>query len=303
MTEKQSHALQLVERDRGQLAPIVASALEMLSQSPPELVAAAMDKILAVQERYEAGEARKAFAAAIVAAKRELPAVIGYDKKNSFAGYSYSTLAAIVDGVTKALSRNDLSASWDVSSIAGSGATPSSVTVICKLTHCAGHVEVSPPMMSPVENTTSAAGKEKKTPAQAIMSAATSLKRMTIMSMLGLSSGEETSEEDYDESPRQQVVTDPVRTREEAGESIEAAVGRWKSALFTAETADDCERVRREVKTRLQDGSPQYKAMVDLYKTRIRELRGAKAEQPKEAEIIDRVFGEGVTREPGSDDA
>jgi hypothetical protein len=299
MGEKNGHGLALVARDTTQLAPVVASALEMLRLSPPETVAAAMDKILAVQERYEAGEARKAFAAAIVAAKRELPAVIGYDATNKFVGYRYSTLAAIVDGITKALSRNDLSVSWDVSSSAGN------VTVVCKITHCAGHVEVSSPMTSPVENTTSAAGKEKKTPAQAIMSAATSLRRMTVMAMLGLSSGEETSDEasgDMDVTPAHaQMVTEAVRSLDPEGEPIETAMGRWRTELFTAATIVECDRVRREVKARLTVGSPHYETMVGMYKTRVKELktaheRPAKQPEPQDGEIV----GES---EPGADDA
>lgn len=299
MGEKNGQAIALVQRDATQLAPVVASALEMLRLSPPETVAAAMDKILAVQERYEAGEARKAFAAAIVAAKRDLPAVIGYDAQNKFAGYRYSTLAAIVDGITKALSRNDLSVSWDVSSAAGN------VTVVCKITHCAGHVEVSSPMTTPVENTTSAAGKEKKTPAQAIMSAATSLRRMTVMAMLGLSSGEETSDEvggDFTPHAQPQIVTDPVRTADPDEETISDAMARWRGDLFAAATIADCDRVRREVKVRLQEGTPQYTTMVEAYKTRVKELKTAH-ERPKgtpEPVQDGEIVGE---RTPGSDDA
>jgi hypothetical protein len=289
--------LALVERDMTQLAPVVASALEMLRLSPPETVAAAMDKILAVQERYEAGEARKAFAAAIVAAKRDLPAVIGYDAQNKFAGYRYSTLAAIVDAITKALSRNDLSVSWNVSS------TVNSVTVACKLTHSAGHVEVGDPMTTPVENTTSAAGKEKKTPAQAIMSAATTLKRVTVMSMLGLSSGEETSDEDgggMDAPPRQQMVNGSVRTVETTPETIDDMMKRWKAALFTAQTIAECDRVAREMNKHVQKGTPAFDAAGEMYNARKRELKTRHerpAEEPRDGEIV------GGSREPGADDA
>lgn len=294
MAEKQGvHALALVEREPMQLAPVVAAAMEMLHKSPPETVAAAMDKILAVQERYEAGEARKAFAAAIVAAKRELPAVIGYDAQNKFAGYRYSTLAAIVDAITKALSRNDLSVSWDVSS------SVDSVTVACKITHSAGHVEVSSPMTTKVENTTSAAGKEKKTPAQAIMSAATSLRRMTVMAMLGLSSGEDTSEEDFDVAPRQQVVTEPVRTRDAEEEPISVAMKRWQADLFTAHTKAEVDAIGKDIGKRLQRGTPEHATMVELYKARVAELKAEAAAptgKPVEGEIVQ-------DREPGADDA
>lgn len=119
--------------------------------------------------------------------------------------------------------------------------------------------------------------------------------------VLGLYSDAEEEIDTIDVTPRQQLVTEPVRTREEPDESIEVAMGRWKSDLFTASTIADCDRVRREIKARLQDGTPQYKAMVEAYKTRVKELKTrheqpAKQPEPQEGEIVDE-------REPGVDDA
>jgi len=192
MSETHKNAITVVERHETKpMAPVVAAGMELLRQSPsPEVFAATMDRLLAVQERYEANESRKAYAAAIVAVKSRLPSVVAYDSQNKFAGYKYTTLAALVDAVTGILSEHGLSVSWDAST-----PEPGSVSVICRLTHAAGHVESSSPMKSPVENTTTAAGKEKKTPVQAIMSVTTSLKRLTLMDILGISSGEETSDE------------------------------------------------------------------------------------------------------------
>jgi hypothetical protein len=192
MSDSHTNAITVVERhDARPLAPVVAAGMEMLRQNPsPEAFVATMDHLLAVQERHEANEARKAYAAAIVAVKRDLPSVIGYDAQNKFAGYKYSTLAAIVDAVTSKLSEHGLSVAWDAST-----QPPGTVTVTCRITHSAGHVEASSPMTSNTENTTTAAGKEKKTPVQAIMSTTTTLKRVTLMNMLGISSGEERTDE------------------------------------------------------------------------------------------------------------
>lgn len=193
-----SSAITVVERHETKpMAPVVAAGMELLRQSPsPEVFAATMDKLLAVQERHEANEARKAYAAAIVAVKSRLPSVVGYDAQNKFVGYKYATLAALVDAVTGILSEYGLSVSWDSSTPA-----PGMVTVICRLTHAAGHVETSSPISAPVENTTTAAGKEKKTPVQAIASASTTLRRVTLMNILGISSGEESSDEAHHGTP------------------------------------------------------------------------------------------------------
>jgi hypothetical protein len=119
--------------------------------------------------------------------------------------------------------------------------------------------------------------------------------------VLGLYSDAEKDDiEAIDVTPAPQLVTEPVRTQEEPDEPIEAAMARWRSALFTAATIAECDRVRREVKARLQDGTPQYKAMVDLYKARVKELKtaherpaGATEQQPQEGEIVtERQAGE-----------
>lgn len=228
MSDSHNNSISVIEHhDAKPMAPVVAAGMELLRQSPsPEVFAATMDRLLAVQERYEANEARKAYAAAIVRVKERLPRVVGYDAQNKFAGYRYSTLAAIVDAVTNELSECGISVAWDAST-----QPPGCVTVTCRLTHLAGHVEASSPMTTNVENTTTAAGKEKKTPVQAIASAATTLKRVTLMNMLGISSGEERSDDDDDKPPASRPDEVHVETNMRAvgwlnkqGRSVEDAV-------------------------------------------------------------------------------
>lgn len=195
MSDNHTNAITVIERDHEAkpMAPVVAAGMELLRQSPsPEVFAATMDRLLAVQERYEANEARKAYAAAIVAVKRKLPSVVGYDAENKHFGYRYATLAAIVDAVTGILSEYGLSVAWDAST-----QPPGMVTVTCRITHAAGHVETSSPMTAPVD------AAKGKTGAQAVMSTTTTMRRVTLMNMLGISSGEERSDE------ARHVETDP----------------------------------------------------------------------------------------------
>jgi hypothetical protein len=107
-----------------------------------------------------------------------------------------------------------------------------------------------------------------------------------------------------DVTPAPQLVTEPVRIREEADEPIEAAMGRWRNELFTSATIAECDRVRRQVKARLTVGSSQYEAMVALYKTRVKELKTAHERPAKQPEPLlpppDGEFVDG--REPGADD-
>ena len=88
-----------------------------------------------------------------------------------------------------------------------------------------------------------------------------------------------------------QVVTHPVK-QATAEESTATLIQRWKSDLFTAATAADCDKVAKEMKGKLVKGTAEYGEMVDLYKSRMQEI---KAGAPREGEVIE--------REPGSDDA
>jgi hypothetical protein len=247
MSETHKNAITVVERHETKpMAPVVAAGIDLLRHSPtqsPEVFAATMEKLLAVQERHEANEARKAYAAAIVSVKSRLPSVIGYDAQNKFVGYKYATLAALVDAVTGILSEHGLSVSWDTS-------TPKegAVTVVCRLTHAAGHVETSSPVTSPLENTTTAAGKEKKTPVQAIASVSTTLRRVTLMNILGISSGEETSDEAHQGAPDlSNVNTDRnmkwVAWLKKQGKS-KADAEAFLDKPFEEWTAGDCEKLK-----------------------------------------------------------
>jgi hypothetical protein len=66
-------------------------------------------QLLEVQREYEANEARKAYAMALVNLKRDLPTVIARDKTVDFTGssgkrttYTHASLAGVMDAVTRA---------------------------------------------------------------------------------------------------------------------------------------------------------------------------------------------------------
>lgn len=111
--------------------------------------------------------------------------------------------------------------------------------------------------------------------------------------VLGLYSDSEEDEirSAIDVTPAVQVVTQPVR-EVQIEESTASAIQRWKSDLFTAQTAADCDKVAKEMKGRLVKGTAEYGEMVELFKARTKEI---KAGVPREGEVVE--------REPGSDDA
>jgi len=147
---------------------------------------ATLEKLMALQERYDANEAKKAFVKAMAGFKREAPAVIGKDKKADFgqtssgksgAKYSYATTGAIVAAITPALAKYGLHLSWETKQ------EPNAVHVTCHVTHEQGHRE-SATLCGPRDESGG------KNPIQTIGSAVHYLQRYTMVSVLGLATAD-----------------------------------------------------------------------------------------------------------------
>lgn len=76
-----------------------------------------LDKLLSLQERWEAGQAKKAFNEAFAAFKSEAIIIVRNRKVDDgpLKGRRYSELVAFVEAATPALSKHGLSASWSIS--------------------------------------------------------------------------------------------------------------------------------------------------------------------------------------------
>jgi hypothetical protein len=139
-----------------------------------------MERLLDMQIKWEANEARKAFHAAMAAFKAEAP-VIGKDKGVKFTTqkgtteYRHATLSNVLDVITPILSKNGLSVTWVPSQVDGG------VKVKCVVSHVLGHTQ-EVEMVGPLDNT------GNKNSIQAIGSTSSYLARYTIMLALGLAS-------------------------------------------------------------------------------------------------------------------
>jgi hypothetical protein len=157
---------------------LIALALER--QADPNTLAKLMD----LQERYEAGKAKKAYVVAMTAFKQEAPAVLKKGDRVDFqtskgrTTYNYANLGSIVQEITAVLGKHELSASWSTSQ---NGAD---VTVTCNITHIAGHRE-SVTLIGPVDDS------GNKNRIQAVGSTVTYLQRYTLLAALGLATGED----------------------------------------------------------------------------------------------------------------
>jgi hypothetical protein len=156
------------------LTPITPMA--MLAQAiergmPVETI----DKLMALGERWDATQARKAFDMAIAAAKAEIPVVMknatGHNNKR------YADFAAIARAVDPVISKHGLSYRFRTEQT-------DKISVTCVLSHEAGHYE---------ENTLAASADTSgnKNAIQAIGSTLTYLQRYSLVQALGLAASED----------------------------------------------------------------------------------------------------------------
>jgi hypothetical protein len=150
--------------------------------SPAEMIRMAVEKgadleklskLLDLQERYEAMQAKKAFQQAMADFKAN-PPNIDKDKKVSFGNtkYSHASLYNVVDKITKELSKHGLSASWETHQNGQIGVT-------CRITHVLGHSQETT-LQAPADTSGS------KNAIQAIGSTISYLQRYSLLAVLGL---------------------------------------------------------------------------------------------------------------------
>ncbi len=133
-----------------------------------------LGKLLEMQERYDATQAKKAFIAAMAKFKENPPTILK-DQSVSYGNtkYKHATLGNVTAVINKALCEHGLTASWQT------GQADGQINVICRITHVDGHSE----------ETSLSAGADtsgSKNPIQAIGSTITYLQRYTLLALTGL---------------------------------------------------------------------------------------------------------------------
>lgn len=140
-----------------------------------------LEKLMALQERWEANEARKAYNAAFSAFKDEAVRIIKNKQVTDgpLKNKKYAELFAVVNAVTPALSKHGLSASWKLTKDEKDW-----IEVTCTLTHAGGHCEAvsmgGPPDAGGAKNAI-----------QARASTVSYLERYTLKAITGLSEQED----------------------------------------------------------------------------------------------------------------
>lgn len=215
-----AQTLELIEQPKRELAaPVAAVATPaMLLQiavergQPLDYV----ERLMQLQERYEANESRKAYNESFAAFKAEAVTIIKNRQVTDgpLKNKRYAELFAVVNAVTPALSRHGLSASWKLTKDERDW-----IEVTCTVKHVAGHSE-SVSMGGPPDS----GGAKNKIMERA--STVSYLERYTLKAILGLS---EQDDDNNGGSARDEWVQ---RAEETTDEKALNALVREASAEF-----------------------------------------------------------------------
>lgn len=139
-----------------------------------------LEKLLALKERWEASEARKAYVSAMNAFKANPPTITKNKQvfHNNKPMYKHATLDHVCDVIGKALSTVGISFQWKTQQDGGQ------VKVTCILTHELGHQETTSLTADPDKS-------GAKNSIQAVGSTVTYLQRYTLLSAVGLATEEQ----------------------------------------------------------------------------------------------------------------
>lgn len=171
-----------IEQDGGELPPVQSSALVTVSSAGLLQLAVekgasieALERLMALHERHEANEARKAYVVAMAEFKRSPPRILKTRKVDTGTfEYFHARLGDISDAVTPALAAVGLSFDWEVPDHGKNG-----ITIECVITHELGHSKrvalTGPPDTGRGRNAM-----------QAVASTTTYLSRYTLLLALGL---------------------------------------------------------------------------------------------------------------------
>lgn len=197
----------VAKRDETQTA--IVTPMEMLdraisSGANPET----LEKLLALQERWEASQAKKAFDEAMATVKSKLPVIIKTKQVSGGGGYGFKheTLTGIAKQIDPILAEYGLSYRFRTSSDA------TTVTVVCVMSHRLGHSEETS-LTGPHDKS---GGKNS---IQAVGSAVTYLERYSLKAALGMAAADDDDAAlvDAGEKVSQEQIAELIQLADEVG--------------------------------------------------------------------------------------
>lgn len=226
-------------------APQSGEIMEAVPMTPITLIERAVasgagvdtiGKLMELQERWDANQARKAFDEALAAAKAEIPVImknrtVDFTSAKGRTNYRHEDLAGIARTVDPILAKHGLSYRFRTTS-----APTEPVTVTCIVSHRAGHSE---------ENTLSAGRDESgnKNTIQAVGSTVTYLQRYTLKAALGLAASDDDDAKAVGSADAETITPQQVETLQAAINEVGADIGAFRK-FFKIETLPELPAAR-----------------------------------------------------------
>lgn len=187
-----------------------------------------LQQLMALQERYLAAQAKRAFDAAFAAFKAEGVRLVKNKTVGSgpLKGSKFAELWTIIDVVTPALSKHGLSTSWKLTKD-----DKDWLEVTCYLKHVDGHVETAA-MGGPPDKREG----DAKSPIQARASSKSYLERQTLKAVLGMSEAGDDSDGNGQHGGRDEAAPDAelmavIGRGDAAAAAGHAAFAEWWASL------------------------------------------------------------------------
>lgn len=218
------------------ITPMTMIDRALASNATPET----LERLLALQERWEANQARKAFDEAMAAAKAEIPVILK-NRVVDFTGktgirthYRHEDLGEIARTVDPILAKHGLSYRFRTQSPIGEP-----VTVTCIVSHRDGHSEENT-LVGPRDDS------GNKNPIQSVGSTITFLQRYTLKAALGLAAAEDDDGRKSDATAEDGPITeDQVKAIQKMADDVGADLARF-CAYFKIEAVPDLPRSQFE---------------------------------------------------------
>lgn len=207
-----------IVRVDGPQNPTPAMLLQLAVQQGADLEK--LERLMALQERWEANEARKAYNVAFAAFKAEAVEIIKrkrvhFTSQKGTTDYKHAELSDVIEAVTPALSRHGLSTSWALKQ------DRDWIEVTCILKHTLGYSESAtlggPPDISGNKNVI-----------QAIASTKTMLERQTLKAVCGVAEKGDDNDGGHG-SPPQDDAPELQAGRDSAMQGMQALTAWWGS--------------------------------------------------------------------------
>jgi len=192
-----------------------------------------MQKLMDLQERWEANESRKAYVSAMTAFKADPPKIVK-NKYVEYNNYHHATLDHVSTVIGSSMSKHGLSFRWDVKQ-------ENSINVSCIVTHALGHSES-------VSLQADADTSGKKNSIQAIGSTVTYLQRYTLLAVTGLAAEDDDGKSSDDDFITEEQVNELAARLDESSVDEVRWLKHYKLESLSDIKSSDYEKALKSIK-------------------------------------------------------